>query len=322
MDKDSENQRDLKQPANRREGMFSTLLSLTSASVRALAVGCAALTIFLVVLTHTVGWAFDLTNIALRKGLGIATASAQATDDVKNLRAKVKVLEGDLDQSRTDLKIAREKLNATERMRQSQEMRLRVLNDDLDRSRTNLEKTRSKLSEAQSRIRLQETRVKQLNSNLDKSRAERFVVFKGKKMPVRMAANDTASSIRRRTVRTANANLAATLGESIPFYGIGVVVAATSFEIAMSCEDMKDLYELQVALDPESAVPEDRDKVCGLQVPTRQELWEKVKSSPSAAWDLATKALQTSGATLSELPKPDFSGTWQSVLSWFNGWFE
>lgn len=274
MDKDSEKQRDLKQPANRREGMFSTLLSLTSASVRALVVGCAALTSFLVVLTHTVGWAFDLTNIALRKGLGIATASAQATDDVKNLRAKVKVLEGNLDQSRTDLKIAREKLNATERMRQSQEIRLRVLNDDLDRSRTNLEKTRSKLSEAQSRIRLQEIRVKQLNSNLDKSRAElsrsskqlasagsrlnlkeaeirrlraeRFVVFKGKKIPVRMAANDTASSIRRRTVRTANANLAATLGESIPFYGIGVVVAATSFEIAMSCKDMNDLYELIV----------------------------------------------------------------------------
>ena len=51
----------------------------------------------------------------------------------------------------------------------------------------------------------------------------------------------------------------------------------------------------------------DVDEVCGKRVPTREEIWEAVKSSPGKVWNGVTEMFRE------RLPTPDFSGWW----TWF-----
>jgi hypothetical protein len=101
-------------------------------------------------------------------------------------------------------------------------------------------------------------------------------------------------------------------GEGIPFWGIAVIVGATSYEIYSSCETMKDLQELSSALSPGESDDAEVQRVCGLRIPTKEEVWATVKSSPGKAWAAASMYI-------SDLPRPDFSGTWTRAMFSF-GW--
>lgn len=111
-------------------------------------------------------------------------------------------------------------------------------------------------------------------------------------------------------------------GEALPVVGIGVIVAATAYELNMSCENMRDLYELQIELDPSQANPADRDMVCGLQVPTRGELWQSIKASPDAAWDKAVGAAEGTADWARSLERPDFGRAWLRVMTYVGSFFE
>lgn len=131
----------------------------------------------------------------------------------------------------------------------------------------------------------------------------------------RRIVNAKMQRIRTRTRQTALSNLAAMGGEALPVVGIGVIVAATAYELNMSCENMRDLYELQIELDPSQANPVDRDTICGLQVPTRDELWQSIKASPGAAWDKAVGAAEGTADWARSLERPDFGGAWQRFIN-------
>ena len=49
-----------------------------------------------------------------------------------------------------------------------------------------------------------------------------------------------------------------------------MIVGATTYELKSACDTMKDSYDLDHALNPEGMTAEDRDKVCGLQVPSKE----------------------------------------------------
>ena len=116
--------------------------------------------------------------------------------------------------------------------------------------------------------------------------------------------------VTKRTAAGATRNVAATFGESIPVIGVGVVVAATAWELKDACDTMKDLHELEVALDPAKANDASVQEVCGLRVPSKEEIWEKVKSSPGAAWQMAQDAMpelpEMPEFTMPELPSIDW----------------
>ncbi len=78
--------------------------------------------------------------------------------------------------------------------------------------------------------------------------------------------------VTKRTAAGATRNVAATFGESIPVIGVGVVVAATAWELKDACDTMKDLHELEVALDPTKANDASVQEVCGLRVPSKEEI--------------------------------------------------
>ena len=124
-----------------------------------------------------------------------------------------------------------------------------------------------------------------------------------------------------RTTRSTLANVSSIPGESIPFYGIAIVVAATAYELKAACDNMTDLYDLQVALDPDTARSDDRSAVCALQVPTKQEVWLGIKKSPQIAWDTSITTLGSVTDSVKNIDTPEFGGMWQRFTNWIGGRF-
>jgi hypothetical protein len=116
------------------------------------------------------------------------------------------------------------------------------------------------------------------------------------------AVEETTQRVTKRTTAGATRNVAATFGEAIPVIGVGVVVAATAWELKDACDTMKDLHELEVALDPTKASDASVQEVCGMKVPSKEEIWEKVKASPGEAWANAKAAMPD----LPEMPSVDW----------------
>lgn len=165
-------------------------------------------------------------------------------------------------------------------------------------------------------------KITALEADLEKSKAANQVTFRGKKMTAKQASLEVTKSIKARTKRVAGANLASVVGESIPFYGIAVIVGATAYELNSACESMKDAYDLTIAMDPEALAVDDRDYVCGLQVLTQEEAWAVVKSSPSAAWEQSVKAYGGTANSLASIEVPEFSDGWSRAMKWFSSWLE
>lgn len=113
----------------------------------------------------------------------------------------------------------------------------------------------------------------------------------------------TSGRVALRTARTATRESTAVVGESIPYWGIAVIGAATSLELYDLCQTSIDMNTLTELYEP----PVDGKKieltVCGLRVPSRGEIWEAVKNSPEKAWTTAKEALPDLGTM------PDFSLT-------------
>jgi hypothetical protein len=128
------------------------------------------------------------------------------------------------------------------------------------------------------------------------------VTYGGRKKLVSEAVEETTQRVTKRTAAGATRNVAATFGEAVPVIGVGVVVAATAWELKDACDTMKDLHELEVALDPAKANDASVQEVCGLRVPSKEELWVKVKASPGAAWQKAKDAMPE----LPEMPSIDW----------------
>ena len=50
---------------------------------------------------------------------------------------------------------------------------------------------------------------------------------------------------------------------------------------------MKDMRDIEVAVNPGAAVDPDVDRVCGMKVPTEDEIWAAIKASPEIVWQAA-----------------------------------
>lgn len=141
------------------------------------------------------------------------------------------------------------------------------------------------------------------NRRLTRELADNQVTYRGEKRLAREAVKDTSARLARRVSFASSRNVASVFAEALPFVGIGVIVGATVWEVTDSCEMMKDLHELDVAFNPESAI--EGTEVCGMRVPDRAEVWQTIRESPSEVWAKAREYTP-------ELP--DFSETYAYVL--------
>ena len=145
------------------------------------------------------------------------------------------------------------------------------------------------------------------------------VTFRGRSTTVKQATREVLDRTMTRTTRSTLTNVSSIPGESIPFYGIAIVLAATTYELKTACDNMTDLYDLQVALDPDSARSDDRSAVCALQIPTKQEVWSSIKQSPQTAWDASIATLGSVTDSVKAIETPEFGGMWQRFTKWIGG---
>ena len=70
---------------------------------------------------------------------------------------------------------------------------------------------------------------------------------------------------------------------------------------------MKDMKALDLAMNPSADEGADVDTVCGMVVPTKEEVWEAVKASPGAAWDAAASVLTGLPDMMPSMPEVDWT---------------
>lgn len=105
--------------------------------------------------------------------------------------------------------------------------------------------------------------------------------------------------VRLRVARVATADLSATFAQAIPWVGAAAVVAMTTYDITSACETMKDMRELELVFAQSERDDGELTRVCGLRVPTEEEVIAAIQSSPRAAWDKAKE-------TISDVQLPSF----------------
>lgn len=292
--------------------------------VRLMRKGLLIFMLFWMVLSHTVGWAADLTSAILRTGFAVTSTTALAQSDAKTAHARLTELETDLTRERsTSARLTADLDRSSARAIQ--------LNQSLVESQARLESRRGAFERANSELFASRREITQLRGQLATASGEvarlnrlhpQTVRLRGQEVPTRTAITSTLESVQARTIRVTKANVASIAGESFPFYGIAIVVAATTIEVAAACANMNDLYDLQVALDPESAVPSNRDEVCGLQVPTGEEVWDGIRNSPRAVWETSVQAVETASSGVTSFQIPEFSSAFDVTIAWFGSWID
>ncbi|MDO8777972.1 MAG: hypothetical protein Q7K57_56505 [Burkholderiaceae bacterium] len=113
-----------------------------------------------------------------------------------------------------------------------------------------------------------------------------------------------------RSAINASRNLSSVPAESIPYIGIGIVVAVTALDLYDACETLKDINALNSEF---GSAHEDQAKVCGLNVPTRQQILAQVKSNSKNTYESTANLLSKGGAmvptTIPKVSWPELKGS-------------
>jgi hypothetical protein len=150
-----------------------------------------------------------------------------------------------------------------------------------------------------------------------------LVTFRGRKVAVSEAVEETADLISDRARNSAAREMGSMAGEAMPYLGAAVIVGVTALELNDLCNTIKDMNALKRAFNPELNPEDGATTVCSMEVPTSDELWESAKGAPRAAWDGAKDVVQ-SLPSIDDLKVPDldWSGYWGSVGEGFSAAYQ
>ena len=194
------------------------------------------------------------------------------------------------------------------------EKKIKDLNADLDLKEKRAAKLSGELAKDRKRIASltddlagRDRRIASLSATIKNPN----VTYRKEIKPLGHAVEDTVGRISKRTTLGAKRNVAAIFGESIPLLGVGVAVAVTGYELKDSCDNLKDLRELEVSINPSLAYAADVKEVCGMQVPTKDEIWTSASTSPAVAWETA----KSYAPDLEDwqFPQGSFAGAWETA---------
>jgi hypothetical protein len=182
--------------------------------------------------------------------------------------------------------------------------------------------TRARDSEARLARELQQSRAatriaRDRADNLALRLGDEKVVYRGQKVLMREAVKDTSTRVARRTTVATGRNIASTLGEALPVFGIAIIVAATAWELHDSCALMGEMRELDSAFNPDD--PIDDAEVCGMKVPSATEIWQKVRQSPGEIRSQMRALFGPDAQPPAPLPEADSSWYDDYLPSWLGG---
>jgi hypothetical protein len=158
-------------------------------------------------------------------------------------------------------------------------------------------------------IAIRDARVASLTDEIADLKRTRSVMYRGERRPLREAITDTNKRIARRTAAAAGRNASSVVAEAIPYLGIAAMLGVTGYDLKDSCDTIKDLHTLDVALDSTRQFGQDETEVCGLRVPTKEEVWQSVKDNSSEAWIAA-------GRYVPNLPEFELPTWWRVLRFW------
>ncbi len=155
-----------------------------------------------------------------------------------------------------------------------------------------------RLQRAALAIQLRDTQMATLSRDLTTARASNAAERDRERLRAARRVRETSLRISHRIRIDALRNVGAAVGEAIPWIGIGVIAGTTALELKDACDSMRDLYELEVEFDPDAATDADATMVCGIEVPTADELWLAVKNRGSSS-------LEYIGSYIPDMPDVD-----------------
>lgn len=128
-----------------------------------------------------------------------------------------------------------------------------------------------------------DAKTKEINAQ----KRPKTVKYRGQQRLMSEAVQDTTSRVYRRSAAAAIRSTSSMAAEAIPVIGIAAIVGITAWDLKDSCDTMKDLRELEQAFSPDAAIEPEVGEVCGMTMPTQDEVYQSVRSSPRLAWQAA-----------------------------------
>ena len=188
------------------------------------------------------------------------------------------------------------------------------LTGDLAADRAARRKLSGEIAELSGDLAAERIASKKIRNQLPEITSD-LVAYRGRKMAVSEAVDLTADGISNRAVRSSSRSISSMAGEAIPYVGVAVIAGVTALDLKDLCDTIKDMNELKRAFNPELQPSEDETTVCSVIVPTKEELWETAKASPSKAWAAAREATPTlEDLREYEFPDIDWTGAWSITV--------
>lgn len=253
--------KDQAQPV-KRTGLFGWLRRLKTLTVVFSMVGLVASNIAAVL--HA-GF-YDLLMMGIQKTALIVGSEAAETVASRSKKAEVdKRVREETSQLRSKAEDANLKRATAEHNLETERAKLKQVSAELDTERANLKKVSSELDGVNGRI----TKMK--------------------------------PALQARLAKGVSRNLAAIPAESIPYIGVGVILAVTAADLVDACETMKDFNSLLIQVGAGEKEPD----LCGSKVPSKEEVWSKVKKDARAAYQKAKGELDTVQVKVPEFRSPN-----------------
>ena len=111
-------------------------------------------------------------------------------------------------------------------------------------------------------------------------------------MKRRVATRKFGARLASRTKRVAAKSIAAIPAEAIPFIGVAVIVADTSYELYAACQNIKDLDQLYTEFVMSDETPDDAmHSVCNPVLPNAGDVWDGVVAKSGEWLEQAREAM-------------------------------
>ena len=137
--------------------------------------------------------------------------------------------------------------------------------------------------------------VRTVSSMMQSKLASRNATIKNQKatsIKRKAATRRFGTRLASRTKRVAAKSIAAIPAESIPFLGVAVLIADTSYELYAACETVSDLDQLYVDLGVEGESTDDvLHSVCDPELPNAGKVWDGVVAKSGEWLDQAREAM-------------------------------
>ncbi len=162
----------------------------------------------------------------------------------------------------------------------------------------------SKLQGQNRQLRVQAQTVRSENRRL-----------RAKVQNIRTVVPSTVKRTRQRLFDSAKRSVTSLPGKALPVAGTGVSVAMTALLIKDLCATLEDLDRMERAAGLSDGTDDTQTQVCSMNVPTEDEVWAVIESSPKKVWEASKRF----ASDLNELPNSrelarEFQEQWRSFL--------